>query len=143
VAYIETYRSVVAPAHCDHLGHMNVSRYFAAVGDGMFALQTMLGLGPADIRDGRGLSFAVVRSESDFRAELVAGDVIRLESAIEEAGEKLAVFRHRLVRAEDDRLAFETRFRCVMLDLASRRAVPIPDAVRARCEPFMLDAGAG
>jgi hypothetical protein len=45
---------------------MNVSRYFAAVSDGVSAFQTMLGLGPTDIREGRQLSFADVQAESDF-----------------------------------------------------------------------------
>ena len=35
--FVETYRATVAPSDCDHLGHMNVKHYFAAVSDGMFA----------------------------------------------------------------------------------------------------------
>ena len=52
---VETFRSAVAPSDCDVLGHMNVSRYFAACSDGVFSLQTMLGLGIGDIRGGRRL----------------------------------------------------------------------------------------
>lgn len=37
-AFLETYRAAVAPADYDHLGHMNVQHYFAAVSDGMFAI---------------------------------------------------------------------------------------------------------
>ena len=79
---IETYRSVVAPAHCDVLGHMNVSRYFAAVGDGMFSFQSAMGLTAEDIKSGRKISFAVVHAESDFRSEVLAGEVIFLTSAV-------------------------------------------------------------
>jgi hypothetical protein len=39
------------PADCDHLGHMNVQHYFAAVSDGMFAMMVCLGLGPEEISD--------------------------------------------------------------------------------------------
>jgi acyl-CoA thioester hydrolase len=42
--FVETYRATVAPADCDHLGHMNVQHYFAAVSDGMFAIMARLGL---------------------------------------------------------------------------------------------------
>jgi acyl-CoA thioesterase FadM len=42
-AFVETYRATVAPAHCDHLGHMNVQHYFAAASDGMFAILIRLG----------------------------------------------------------------------------------------------------
>jgi acyl-CoA thioester hydrolase len=137
--FIETYRSVVAPAQCDHLGHMNVQHYFAAVSDGMFALQTHLGLGPSQVSE-RKLSFAVVRAETDFKRELVAGDVIRLLSGVEALGGKSATFRHRLLRVEDDELAFETLFKCVLLDLAGRQAHPIPDDIRSRAESLMAGA---
>lgn len=141
MAYVETHRSVVAPADCDILGHMNVSHYFASVSDGMFAFQTMLGLGLTDIREGRRVSFVVVRAESDFKAEIMAGSVIVLRSGIEEMGGKTALFRHRLFRGEDDALAFETTFRCVLFDLANRRAVEVPDDVRDNAEPYRIDAG--
>jgi len=121
---VETFRSVVAPRECDHLGHMNVSCYFAAAGDGVFSFQTLVGLGPTDVRDGRRLSFTVVRSESDFKSELQAGDVIRLVTTLKDIGSKSAVFRHILERVEDGTVAFETshsRFKTRCL----KRAEPI------------------
>lgn len=138
--FVETYRSVVAPADCDQLGHMNVSKYFAACGDGVLTFQTALGLSPSDLRDGRRLSFAVVRAESDFYSELVAGDVIYLQTGLEEIGGKSAVFRQQLLRAEDDVVVFATSMRCVLLDLKNRRAVEIPFAVRERAQEFLSGA---
>ena len=73
--FVETYRATVGPADCDHLGHMNVQHYFAAVSDGMFAIMVRLGLGPEEIRQ-RQISFAVVRAETDFHHELHPGDVM-------------------------------------------------------------------
>ena len=87
----------VAPADCDHLGHMNVQHYFAAVSDGMFAIMVNLRLGPEEIR-GRQMSFAVVRAETEFHRELRAGDVVVLESIIVKLCEKSATFQHRLKR---------------------------------------------
>ena len=136
--FIETFRAVVAPSDCDHLGHMNVSRYFAAVSDGMFALQTALGLGPKDVREGRRLSFAVVRAESEFKSEIAPGEVVLLESGIEELRTKSAVFQHRLIRLEDRGITFETVFRCALLDLENRRAVEIPDDVRAKAKAYLI-----
>ena len=124
-----SFRSVVDPADCDFLGHMNVSRYFAACSDGVFAIQSELGLTANDMRQGRRLSFAVVSAQSDFRAELVAGDAIRLETSIIDLGTKSITFRHRLIRAEGNKLAFETVFKCVMLSLETRRAAEIPEEV--------------
>ncbi|WP_416899982.1 MAG: acyl-CoA thioesterase [Minwuia sp.] len=139
MAAMITARTIVDPSDCDFLGHMNVSRYFAACSDGVLAIQSEMGLTARDMRSGRRLSFAVVNANSDFRAELAAGDAIRLETEILELGEKTITFRHRLYRCEDNALAFETRFKCVMFDLAARRSAVVPDDVRAAAAPFMAD----
>ena len=140
MAAMISFRSVVDPADCDFLGHMNVSKYFAACSDGVFAIQSEMGLTASDMRSGRRLSFAVVHAESDFRSELSAGDAIRLETSIIEMGAKSITFRHRLVRSEDDATAFETVFKCVMLSLETRRAADIPDEVRQRADAWLEDA---
>jgi acyl-CoA thioester hydrolase len=62
-----------------------------------------------------------------------------LQSAIEEIGSKSIVFQHQLVRAEQDVIAVETKFRCVLLELESRRAVEIPDDVREKAQAFLLE----
>lgn len=103
-----SFRSVVDPADCDFLGHMNVSRYFAACSDGVLTIQSEMGLTANDMRRGLKLSFAVVNAQSDYRAELAAGDSIRLETSIVAIGSKSLTFRQRLIRADGDVLAFET-----------------------------------
>ena len=132
-----SFRSVVDPADCDFLGHMNVSRYFAACSDGVFAIQSEMGLTASDMRGGRRLSFAVVNAESDFRAELSAGDAMRLETSIIDIGTKSITFRHRLFQSEENKLAFETIFKCVMLNLETRRASEVPQDVRSRASEWM------
>ncbi|MCA0930752.1 acyl-CoA thioesterase [Ruegeria profundi] len=132
-----SFRSVVDPSDCDFLGHMNVSRYFAACSDGVIAIQSEMGLTANDMRTGRRLSFAVVNANSDFRAELSAGDTIRLETSIVEVGSKSMTFSHRLIRSEGETLAFETVFKCVLMSLETRRAATIPDDVRERAAQWI------
>jgi acyl-CoA thioester hydrolase len=127
-----SFRSVVDPSDCDFLGHMNVSRYFAACSDGVFAIQSEMGLTANDMRTGRRISFAVVNAQSDFRAELSAGDAIRLETSIVAIGSKSMTFRHQLIRTDGGKIAFETEFKCVMLSLETRRAADIPEDVREK-----------
>ena len=127
--YVETFRATVAPADCDHLGHMNVQHYFRAVGDGMFAVMVCLGLTPEAIRR-RKLSFAVVRAETEFNHELYAGDVIALETTIVTIGDKSATFHHRLRNVATDEIAMNTEFTCVLLDLETRQAAVIPEDIR-------------
>ncbi|MDQ2090647.1 acyl-CoA thioesterase [Marimonas arenosa] len=136
MAYV-SFRSVVDPSDCDFLGHMNVSRYFQACSDGVFAIQTEMGLTADDMLSGRRLSFAVVHAESEFRAELIAGESIFLETEVVEIGTKSIIFRHRLVRAADKTIAFQTLFKCVMLGLETRTAEPIPDEVKETAKDFM------
>jgi acyl-CoA thioester hydrolase len=128
--YIETFRATVAPADCDHLGHMNVQHYFRAVGDGMFAAMVHLGMTPEEIRR-RKLSFAVVRAETEFHHELYAGDVIALESTIVKVGEKSATFHHRLRNVATNEIAMSTDFICVLLDLEKREATIVPEDIRS------------
>lgn len=135
-----SFRSVVDPSDCDFLGHMNVSRYFAACSDGVLAIQSEMGLTASDMRSGRQLSFAVVNAESNFRAELSAGDAIKLQTSIIETGSKSITFRHRLIRADGDTLAFETVFKCVLLNLETRRAAEIPADIRERAIEWMEES---
>lgn len=112
---------------------------FSRCSDGVFAIQSELGLTADDMRNGRRLSFAVVRAESDFNAELSAGDSIRPETSVLEIGAKSITFRHRLVRCDDETEAFETVFKCVMLSLESRRSAVIPQEVRDRASIWLED----
>lgn len=132
-----SFRSVVDPSDCDFLGHMNVSRYFAACSDRVFAIQSEMGLTANDVRSGRRLSFAVVNAQSDFRTELSAGDAISLETSVIEIGSKSITFKHRLIRSEGNTLAFETVFKCVLLNLETRRAAEIPEDVRERAAQWL------
>ena len=68
--YIETFRKAVSPSELDHLGHMNVQYYFAAIGSAITSFQIGLGLTPTDMREGRRLAFVVVHGENNFKAEL-------------------------------------------------------------------------
>jgi acyl-CoA thioester hydrolase len=134
--FVETYRATVAPADCDHLGHMNVQHYFATVSEGMFALMVRLGLGPEQIRR-RQMSFAVVRAETDFHHELRPGDVVVLESTVRKLGEKSATFHHQLKNVATGDIAMSTEFKCVLLDLEQRQATLIPDDIRAAAEQLI------
>jgi acyl-CoA thioester hydrolase len=136
--FVETYRSTVAPSDCDHLGHMNVQHYFAAVSDGMFTLMLQLGLGPEEIRK-RQISFAVVRAETDFHRELRAGDIVALESTVLKVGEKSATFQHRLKNVATGTIAMNTEFKCVLLDLERRQATLVPEDIRAAAAKLIGD----
>ena len=135
--YLETYRGVVNQADCDHLGHMNVARYYGICADVGVILQNEIGLTPDDIRSGRRLSRVVVRNESDFTAEILVAEPIIMRSAILEIGSKSMLLHHQLFRA-DGVMAFDTTQRVVLFDLVNRRAAEIPADVRAKVEAILV-----
>jgi len=123
--YVETLRLMTQAWQCDHLGHVNVSFYMGWLGDAAFAMLAMHGLNREESA-AENLGVAAVRAEVDYQAELRGGDIVRMESAVENIGERKIVFRHRLLRIGDDRLAMAARLTGVCLDLASRRSRPFP-----------------
>ena len=131
MSFVETYRGVITQADCDHLGHMNAARYIGLCGDAVIALQNMWGVTPDDVRNGRRISFAVVRMECDFNAEVQVGEAVTMQTAVMEIGGKSMLLRHQLLRA-DGVVAFDTMFRAVLFDLANRHAAEIPPEVRAK-----------
>ena len=54
-----SFHSVVDPSDCDFLGHMNVSCFFAACSDGVFAIQSEMGLTANDNRNIATLTLSV------------------------------------------------------------------------------------
>ena len=57
--FVETYRGVVFPWHCDQLGHMNVRHYVAMFDDASFHLLTAGGMNMSGMNE-TGKSFADV-----------------------------------------------------------------------------------
>jgi acyl-CoA thioester hydrolase len=73
---------------------------------------------------------------------LAAGDVIRLLTGVKDLGTKSILFRHQLERVEGGTVAFETLFRCVLLDLRARRAVEVPGDIRESLAAFLESSDA-
>jgi acyl-CoA thioester hydrolase len=129
--YIETLRLMTQAWHCDHLGHVNVSFYMGWLGDAAFAIGAMHGLGREQAL-AEGVGVAAVRAEIDYQAELRGGDMVRMESTVEEITERKITFRHRLLRVGDDRPAMAARLIGVCFDLTERRSRPFPPDFVAR-----------
>jgi len=135
---METLRRVIGPEECDVLGHMNVSRYFACVSDAGLALQAAFGLDRANITGGRRQSFAVVHSDANFHAEVLAGEPIYMRSHVVDVGRRTASFHHRLYRSLDDHLLFEATFKCVLMDLEKRKASVVDEDLQQAMRAFMV-----
>ena len=129
--YVETLRMMTQAWQCDHLGHVNVSFYMGWVGDAAFAMGAMHGW-PREQMLAEQTGVAAVKAEVDYQAELRGGDMVRMESTVESIAERKIVFRHRLIRVGDEKLAMTARLTGVCIDLVKRRSRPFPQNFVAR-----------
>ncbi len=136
--YMESYRGQVLMRECDLLGHMNIQYYGSRISVAMCNMFYAIGLDPDDLKNGkRGL--AVVHQDSRYVAELHAGDIIHMESAVVGSSEKTVTFDHRLYNSVDDGLVFSSRMVSAYMDLESRKAIPLSDTIRQKLVDLITD----
>ena len=129
--------SVVQPQQCNELGHMKVEHYFAAVSEASHVLMADLGLeGTADHPPDA--SFAVVHADTDFKASLSAGEDYQVIYWVAAIGTRSATFEYRINRIDDGAVAFETRFKSVLLGAEDGKAQEIPVDLRRALDALIL-----
>jgi acyl-CoA thioester hydrolase len=128
--WVELFRSVVMPAHCDLYGHMNVRHYAAFFDDAGFHLMSKAGVSLTELR-GRGLGSVVASLTIDFRHELTAGQLVLITGAYTRIGHKSATSEMRMYDADTmTHCATQTTVE-VFFDTTRRISVPIPDDIKA------------
>ena len=134
-----TYRGTIYPWQCDHVGHMNVMWYVGKFDEATWHLFNSIGLTPTFLRENhRGM--AAVQQNIAYKRELMAGDVVEIESAILEMREKLIRFSHRMLNVENREVAAECEITAVHLDRKIRKSIPFPDNVRAAATARIVPA---
>ena len=79
-----------------------------------------------------GFGMVAVEQHIEYKRELRAGDLITVRSSVLEAREKSIRFRHEMTNDQTGDVAAITIIVGVCIDLASRKARPLPDDMRAR-----------
>ena len=130
---LETYRGMIYPWHCDHMGHMNVMWYVGKFDEATWHLFHALGITPALLRaNNRGM--AAVEQTVQYKRELLAGDIVAVYSVLDEIKDRVIRFTHEMRKADTDEVAATTTLTAVYLDKTARRACPFPPEVRAQAE---------
>lgn len=125
-----TYRGVVYPWQCDHMGHMNVMWYVGKFDEATWNLMADIGLTPDYLRDnGRGM--AAVQQEIAYKSELLTGATLTITSDILELHDKAIRFRH-VMRDGGGTIAAETTLTGVHIDTQLRKACAFADEIRAQ-----------
>jgi acyl-CoA thioester hydrolase len=126
-----TYRGMVYPWHCDHMGHMNVMWYTGKFDEACWNLLAMLGLHRSGF-DQDGTAMAAVEQHIQYKRELFAGDTVTIESALLEVNEKSLRMLHKMVHDASGEIAALTMIVAVHVDARIRKAIRLPERIRQR-----------
>lgn len=128
---ILTSLGVVYPWQCDHMGHMNVMWYTGKFDEATWHLLALIGLTPTYLREQK-RGMVAVQQETTYKRELVAGDLISIQSGIIEIREKVVRFYHEMLNTQTKELAAKTTLTGVHLDTETRKSCPFPPEILER-----------
>jgi acyl-CoA thioester hydrolase len=137
-----TYRGVVYPWQCDHMGHMNVMWYVGKFDEATWQSLSMLGLTPTFLREqNRGM--AAVQENITYKRELRAGEVVSIRSGVVEIREKVIRFLHEMYNDETGAVSATTEITAVHMDTVRRKSCPFPGQVFERAGTLIVQRKEG
>jgi acyl-CoA thioester hydrolase len=135
---METYRGVVYPWHCDHMGHMNVMWYVGKFDEATWNLFARLGVTSAFLRD-NARAMAAVQQNITYKRELLSGDVVAVRSGMLEIRDKVAKFVHEMRDAQTGEVAAVCILTAVHMDSNARKSTAFPAEIAARAKALLCD----
>ena len=135
---IETYRGVAYPWLCDSMGHVNV-QFYGTLYDGA-GWHFLSRLGPYSELTPLKQGWADVRALVEYKREVRAGTLLVIRTRLLRIGTKSVEYLHEMTDAELGTVHSTSAVVTVLFDLEARRAVPLGDAIRARCAALLEPA---
>ena len=135
--YIETFRAVVYPWHCDHQGHMTTMHYVGMFDAAFWQLLSVQGFTRAFF-EAHKTGFADVRDTIQYLAELPAGSPVVIESGLTKVGNTSVASFNRMLDSETGTLAATSEKVTVYFDLEARRKTPLPADLKAVMETRLV-----
>ena len=127
IAMIKTYFGVAHPWLCDVMGHMN-TRYYAAMFDDASAQYLgAIGWSSNDAVE-RGIGWAHVHGEIQYKQEVLAGAHVAIESGTVSIGTKSLTMYSEMRDVKTGALHGTIRSVMAHFDLKARQAIKIPEA---------------
>ena len=133
-----TYRGAVYPWHCDHMGHMNVMWYTGKFDEASWSLLASVGLTRSFLM-GRGHGLAAVQQNVTYKRELMAGDIVSVQSGILDVQDKIIRIFHEMRNEETREVSAFAMITGVYMDIKKRRAIAIPVDVAEHIRTMRLD----
>jgi acyl-CoA thioester hydrolase len=122
------YRGTVYPWQCDHVGHMNIMWYVGKFDEANWNFLARLGLTSSYVREsGRGL--AAVQQNLSYKREMLAGDLVEIQTRLLEVRDKTVRFIHEMRNVETGEIAATCEMTAAHLDRKARRSTPWPPEI--------------
>ncbi len=124
--FIETYRGVVYPWHCDHQGHLNTMHYVGMFDMAFWHHISALGFTRAYMQE-QGTGFVDVKDTIEYKVEQPVGSLLVIESGLLRMGNTSITALHRMRNTETGDIAATSEKISVYFDLNQRHKTPLPD----------------
>lgn len=136
--WTETFRGVVYPWHCDHMGHMNVMYYIHFFDQAACHLLSACGYKWSKLGEER-VGFADVRHVIEYKAEQKVGSPIVVESGILRRGRSSLSVAHRMLNPETGELAATMELTTILFDLEARKSLPLREETLSLIDALMVE----
>jgi acyl-CoA thioester hydrolase len=116
---------------------MNVQWYAAKFDEATWHLLSVVGITNKYIQDNlRGM--AALEQITNYKSEVVAGDLLVIRSKIIEVKSKTIRFVHVMFNAETEKQVATSELLGVHFDRAKRKSCDFPDYIKAKCEKLVV-----
>ena len=136
--WIETYRGLVYPWHCDHMGHMNVMWYVGKFDEATWNLFAGLGVTAAFLRD-NGRAMGAVQQNITYKRELLSGDIVAVRSGLLEIRDKVVKLVHEMRQAHTGEVSAICVLTAVHMDSKARKSTAFPAEFVARGKSMLCE----
>lgn len=132
---VTTYRGAVLAEHCDAAGYLTVRHQMGRVSD---AIPNLLAQTRREDRSASGIGGAALEYRFVYRTPARAGDLLILKSGLKTVSAKTYSWCHWLFDVESGECVATAEAVAVSMDLAARKAIEIPAAMRAELERMIV-----
>ena len=131
---IEILRGVVHPWYCDTFGHMNVRWYSHFFDDAAFHLWSLYWGSHKKMLAEFGVHTVTASAMVQFQQELVAGDLIIVDSLLTRIGRKSCTFIERMLHVDTMKVHATYETVEVFFDPQTRKSTEMPASIRQALE---------
>jgi acyl-CoA thioester hydrolase len=139
---ISVYKGVAHPWLCDVMGHMTTRHYVAMFDDASYHLLNQVFQWDSAEAAASGLGWADVKHVIEYQQEVGTGDLLEVSGEIARLGTKSITVHYQMHNLSRDQLAASLESTSVLFDTQARKAVALPEEMRARAQLYLPQSDA-